>query len=199
VKRLIAIESCQAHSDRVKAQFATWIRDMTTEIFVFSFTGEFLGISDDYAALPQKTQAICKWALGMSTEYLLKIDTDTYVHPARLMASGFEKYDYSGYVLDWLETPYCAGPAYWLSRKAMELVAAADLSQFRHASYPDAEDVTVGLILASHGIKPHHDRRYAPQEDVLPENDVITSHLSRHHGGFKLEMMFEAHERANGR
>lgn len=200
MKLLIAIESCDAHAERHEAQLATWcqpIHFLPPFILAGIFTGPRLGVPDDYKSLPQKTQAICKTALSEDIDFLLKCDTDTYVHVPRLLSSGFEQYDYSGFVLSWLETPYCAGPAYWLSRKAMQLVAEADLSQFRHPSYPDAEDVTVGLVLASHGITPHHDRRYALQEDVLPDNDVITSHLSTVHGAYSTEKMYAAHRKAH--
>lgn len=197
MKILIAIESCAEHRDRAYAQMLTWASPDSYIPSIF-FDGRKLGTEDGYKELPKKTQRICQWVLDYGFQFILKIDTDTYVHIPRLLASGFERHDYSGYVLSWLETPYCAGPAYWLSRKAMQLVADADLSKFRHPSYPDAEDVTVGLVLASHGISPHHDRRYALHEDVLPTNDVITSHLSTSHGAFKTEMMLAAHKKALG-
>lgn len=189
---LIAIESCKEHKDRVAAQRDTWAKGSN----IIAFDGESLDVPDDYNSLPQKTQAICRWAFLNEIDYLFKIDTDTYVNVERLLASGFENYDYTGYVLDWLEVPYCSGPAYWLSRKAFEIVANADLSQFRDPSYPNAEDVIVGRILKAAGILPFHDRRYALYEDVLPGNDVISSHLSSRQA-YQIEFMYQAHKKAH--
>lgn len=176
---LVAIESCEAHLDRLTAQFMTWAK--STEIV--GFTGHDLGVPDDYGHLPEKTRAICKYAEGF--DYLFKCDTDTYASISRLLASGFEQYDYSGYVLD---SGYCSGGAgYWLSQKAMRIVAEQPIVW-------EYEDMQVGLTLKRFGILPHHDERYALYRDVLPDNDVISRHLSSR-AKYEIKFIFEAHRK----
>ncbi len=189
---LIAIEGCEAHRDRFNAQWGTWAKNCMTTFF----TGPELGVADDYDSLPAKTQAICRWA--REYDFLFKCDTDTYASIVRLLASGFEQYDYSGFVRDdGFKPEYCYGPAYWLSKKAMNILADADWAAYPSV-YPTCEDVMVGAILNAHGITPHHDPRYALYHDVLPENDIITSHLSHAGRKFQIEFMYDAHRKANG-
>ena len=99
MKLLAAVPSCEAHKDRHKVIMDTWGKDAEDSgIEVEFFTGHMLAVPDDYANLWKKTQAICRWAVFGGYDYIARIDTDTYVHVPRLLASGFENYDYSGYV-----------------------------------------------------------------------------------------------------
>jgi len=200
---LIAIESCAAHADRVEEQFRTWVaneeyvaRNVTANLSVF--TGEILGVPDDYKHLPEKTKAICKWAGEHSFDFIFKVDTDTYVSMERLLAEDFWKYPYSGYVLDSLPVaPYCSGPHYWLSSYAFNILAAADWSKYDAAGHETAEDVMVGTILADNGIFPHHEPRHSLFTPVLPTNDIISQHLTSREG-YRPGMMEEAHRNALG-
>ena len=202
---LIAVEGCEAHRDRWEAQRNTWclntcpIGPFWKWIEIRFFDGPMLGVPDDYRSLPQKTKAICQWALHRGHEYLFKADTDLYLHVPRLLASGSEKHDYTGYLLDYMKDhPYCSGPHYWLSRKAMEILAGADWDQYAVSGLETCEDVMVGAVLRAHGIQPHHDPRYAPFDAVLPSNDVISQHLSSRRP-FEISMMYAAHQKAMGR
>lgn len=200
VKAVIAIESCLVHQDRVFAQFNTWAKDSPIPVVVF--TGLELGVPDDYNHLPEKTQAICQWAVENKLDHLFKIDSDTYVHPERLLVSGFAKHDYAGYLLDWLKPEYgfvyCSGPHYWLSRKAFTILAEEDWSRFlRPPGLEHAEDFMVGRILLEHGIWPHHDPRYSAFDPVLADNDLISNHLSSRRA-YKIELMYSAHRAAMG-
>lgn len=51
---------------------------------------------DSYKGLSYKTREICRWAAGKRITNLFLCDIDTYVIVKRLLASGFEKYDYLG-------------------------------------------------------------------------------------------------------
>ena len=186
----IAVEGCVAHEPRMRSIRETWAKE--SPIPVLCFTGPVLGVPDDYDSLPLKTKAICKLCRNM--DYILKCDTDTYISIPRLMESGFADYDYSGYVLDSYEIPYCAGPAYWLSRKCLNILASANWSDY-HSSHPECEDVMVGTILNSHGIKPHHDERYSHFVPVLPGNNIISYHLKSRQA-FRDGMIEEAHRGA---
>lgn len=166
-----------------------------SEVPIHYWTGPFLDVPDDYTSLPRKTKAICRQEC-LNFDYILKCDTDTYVSTKRLLRSGFEAFDYSGYILDSYEVPYCAGPAYWLSKRAMTILSIEDWSKYP-SSHPDCEDVMVGTILAAHGITPHHDERYGHFTPVLPENNQITYHLSCR-SPYQPGMMTECHRNANG-
>jgi len=199
VNILIAIESCEAHESRAISQRCTWaFSPLLGPADLVIFTGEMLGVPDDYKHLPEKTKAICQWAVNNGYDYLFKIDTDTYVHMDRLLREKFYKHDYSGYVLDSLPVaPYCSGPHYWLSRKAFTILANADWSKYKAAGHETAEDVMVGQILAAHGIYPHHEPRHSLFTPVLPSNDIISQHLTSREG-YRPGLMEEAHRNALG-
>lgn len=106
----------------------------------------FLHVEDDYAHLPQKTVAICQWALDHQFEYLFKCDDDTFVYVDKLAIEvQSEPFDYAGY----LNGNSCSGGCgYWLSKRAMEEVVRNPI----HSHW--AEDVTVGIIMKQANIPP---------------------------------------------
>lgn len=133
---LIAIVSCEQYRHRTDAQFETWGRSpYPTRIF----EGSYLYVPDDYESLSRKIEALCVWALERGHDRILKIDDDGYINWPR-----FEivEADYAG-----IRKPgdYASGGAYWLSRRAMEIVA-------RYGIDDTAEDRGVGRLLAQHGI-----------------------------------------------
>lgn len=168
MKILIAIETCHAFRERTVAQRDTWVKDVRgadVRFFVGRGVPEavplpdevFLDVDDGYAGLPAKTQGICKWALGHGYDFVFKCDDDTYVQPERLLDSDFRFADYIGRLRGasgrW-PAPYCSGFAYWLSTKAMKVVATAALTD------DQAEDRWVANTLLSAGISPEADYRY---------------------------------------
>jgi hypothetical protein len=200
---LIAVAGCQKHLDRWESQAATWAKDSP---LVFFFTGEQLGVPDDYLSLPAKTKAICQYAVDANYDWVMKVDTDTYLSIPRALASGFENHDYMGYVTkaaipSWLTYPYCSGPSYWLSKKACGILAAADWTRYDNKdggiSHVTDEDCMVGAILYRNGIRPQHDTRYVSVNPVLPENEVISEHLSLR-SPFTVQKMYDAHKKALG-
>jgi hypothetical protein len=202
---LIAVEGCVAHSDRFRTIHETWASaDAGLDLrpgfpmrwMLQFFDGPMLGVPDDYLSLPQKTRAICRWVLDDGDyDYMLLVDTDTYLSIPRALASGFENYDYSGYVQTWLPVPYCSGPSYWLSRKAIQVLVETNWKQFEVAGHATDEDVMVGSVLFHRGIRYHHDDRYVSQIPVLPTNNVISEHLS-FTGPYTHEKMYAAHKAA---
>jgi hypothetical protein len=192
---LLAIEGCELHLDRYPVIMDTWGREAARDFDVHFFTGPELEVSDDYLSLPEKTRAICKWARNRDYDWMLMADTDSYISLPRALASGFEQYDYSGYVQTWLPVPYCSGPSYWLSSKAMQILVETNWKQFEVPRHATDEDVMVGSVLFHRGIRYHHDDRYVSQIPVLPTNNVISEHLS-FTGPYTHEKMYHAHRMA---
>lgn len=130
--------------------------------------------------LNRKTEALVKYAYENGYDYVFKCDDDTYAWPDRLLWSGFEKYDYSGFVdrhyardigfYHWAQ----GGSGYWLSRRAMFVIVEHGLHLVA------AEDFAVGQLLARHDIHPHHDARYIPgatlHDLAHPSHQILTLH-----------------------
>ncbi|VVB51629.1 Uncharacterised protein [uncultured archaeon] len=211
MKTLIAILSCHAHKEQDHVCRQTWVPAGGYRFFLgrdpnFGASGaaplqdeEFLDVPDDYLGLPFKTQAACRWALTHGYDFLFKCDNDTYVHVPRLLASGFEDRDYTGW--DWEgHGGYCSGGAgYWLSRVAMQHIANATLIM----DYADTtrgslkgEDLQIGEVLRNQGITPNGDERYRLHlPGPEPGNDIITLHDVRN--PCKGQRMFDVHRSAN--
>jgi hypothetical protein len=172
---LIAVKSCQADQDRglhdaIRSTWGVSAKALGIEVRFFvaaSFTAHqsdeiHLKCQDDYESLPFKTREICRWAFGKMFSHIFLCDTDTVVSPRKLLASGFEKFDYAGKIDRPLgvtfryETisrqgvkelhPNCypwasGGYGYFLSRKAFTMVTS---------EYPTtwAEDFWVSQILS---------------------------------------------------
>jgi hypothetical protein len=191
MKIIIGIHGSHAHSDRMEAQRDTWLRDLQGEDYKF-FVGDPAVEAEDIVHVPyadgpvweghrrtlvlnRKAEALIRHAIENDCDYVFKCDDDTYIRVPELLASGFEQYDYSGFTephwtvrtgqYRWAQ----GGAGYWLSRKAMEIVAANGLHLAR------AEDFAVGELLAQHGITPHHDQRYNAASKPKSE-DWITLH-----------------------
>jgi hypothetical protein len=141
-----------------------------------------------------------KWVLAHDYTHVYKCDDDSWVHIPRLLASGFEKYDYMGGsrttnfdLAHGGGLPFGQGGAgYWLSRKAMQHVADSAEDFWK---WQECEDIGVGILLGTKGIGLHVDPRYfhgtelpqkaksgIPSSVILPrgiptlENDQVSAH-----------------------
>jgi hypothetical protein len=170
-KILIAVASCHQYRVRADSQRATWVKELDQipghvdcDIRFFLGGGQpersdeiILPVDDGYLGLPAKTKEICMWALERGYTNLYKSDDDSYVVLERLFASGCEKFDYAGRLRGpsgMFKAPYCSGFAYWLSAKAMRIIADAKLNG------DEAEDRFVGNTLLQAGIWGQPDYRY---------------------------------------
>lgn len=176
MKLLICIPTCERYegnetspnrneAERRAACRETWLKDCPVDYKFFYGAGHVptaddevtLDVADGYDNLSNKFRAICKWALDNSYDFLFRVDTDAYVYADRLLKSGFEKHDYSGFTLDYpghlAHARYASGAGWTLSRKAMQVVADNE---------PDnqADDLWTGRILFRNGIRCHRDTRY---------------------------------------
>jgi tetratricopeptide (TPR) repeat protein len=159
---LVAVITCKRHAAWADACRDTWVPEVRAKGFdVEFFDGERLGVPDDYKSLPLKTKAVCKWARENKYGHMLKCDDDTFLNADAL---SIPQDDYAGMVLaandlgcpalaipDYpphtFEHDYASGGCYWLSSKAMGIVADAP------TGIDWAEDRWVGEALAKEGIK----------------------------------------------
>ncbi|QNN24324.1 hypothetical protein HED60_19290 [Planctomycetales bacterium ZRK34] len=194
---MIAVATCQKYRERVEGCRSSWLSlwGHCCDYLFFqggeteSLSGDILTltVADTYAALPQKTYALLRYVADNDLcDYLFKCDDDSFVHIPRLLDSGYEQFDYSGFVREPRVAvpndgvPYAHGGAgYWLSRRAIHAALSAP-SEIWHA-HPcrPIEDGTVARALAHHGIMAHADNRYCrlPGDGApLPNNNKITAH-----------------------
>ena len=177
---LIAVVNAR-HRDQWRGVVrSTWMAQVPpdkADAFFFMGNGESreflkdevaLDCSDKYEHLPEKIQNICKWTLERDYHHMLKCDDDCVLKPKAMLDSGYEKYDFSGKA-NRPPQPYVVsfGFNYWLSRKSMEVVAAAPLP-------PDGsndDEKWVAKHLWDHGIALHNDDRYRLHTgwEVFPE------------------------------
>lgn len=176
MKTLIAIISCHNYHARRKAIRDTWLGELQSlnnypyearlekpaDVQYKFFVGRHsmptaptlqsdevaLDVDDGYRGLPAKTQAICRWALENGYEALFKCDDDVYLQPTRLVERGPQG-DYSGRKRGpsgGKPAPYASGFSYWLSARAMKVLAQASLTD------DPAEDRWTGNTLLTAGI-----------------------------------------------
>jgi len=190
MKVAFAIKSCHKNADRRKAQMETWIPQLNEDFFFIignptpSDGGPVVldslacNVSDSFSDIAPKVLFACEYALDSNITNLCVLDDDTYVVPSRMMKSGFEKFDYFGFVRNYDIIPYMQGSCYWLSERAMErMLMQKDLLV---PGVPD--DVAVGRTLRGR-VPFTHEHRFAigetepsPERRPLPTNDIISCH-----------------------
>jgi hypothetical protein len=155
-----------------------------------------LAVPDDHLHVPYKTQEVFLYALNHGFDFVFKCFEDTYVSLARLSASGFEKWDYTGRLCgnEHMGAYASGGPGYWVSERAMKALVFKPITRW-------ADDWWVGNTLSEADIKLHIDSRYAELFDKNGgrprlNNDVISSHLAVTPTVYAPAMMYEAHELA---
>ena len=113
-----------------------------------------LPVDDTYYGLPEKIRESHCWALKQGYDYILKVDADMWLHVPRLLASGYEKYPYSGN-FHW--GGFALGGSYWLNAEASGVLSRSGLPRY---GTDGGDDVWVGKVMAENYIKGHHDPRY---------------------------------------
>jgi hypothetical protein len=227
VSPVILIASCELfrHNGVQEAARNTWIKqwgDAVSYRFVlgreckapFDFDEIVLDVADGYEGLTAKVQAARRWATEVGFDYTFHCGADTYVVVPRLLASGYEQSDYSGFLIHDEHRLYAprniqfaqGGGGYWLSAKAGAAVESAEIPSW----IGKAEDVFVADALFNAGIKPAHDVGYwswgyraASDPDTLEGGpfigtaSAITVHLSAYwrKPTYRTEWMYDTHQR----
>jgi len=149
-------------NNRIQALRDTWLRDVKqfeSHVTYKLFYGTphnrpalddevYLDIPDDYAHLPHKTIAICKYAKESGHDVVFKADDDSLVNVARIVHEALSgQWDYAGYLNGRVAS---GGPGYFLTKRAFSIIAD-------HGT-PNtwAEDVAVSKILFHHNIQAVH-------------------------------------------
>lgn len=160
-------------------------------------------IPDNYWNLAYKTQKSLEWALNKGYTHMFRAFTDTFVDTDRLLAWIHQnwKIDYAGNMMYFAHTDkgFChGGPGYWLSERAAEKIVA--LEDVEYSPYKKLEDQWVGHQLFTHGILPVDSKLYSMGQSCgefeispLPQNEIITKHLSHQCGKYDPKDMYEAH------
>lgn len=221
MKPLVAIVSCQVSrfAEFQQACRDTWVAKWKHLIDIRFFVGSpvgpelpdtvYLDCPDDYWSLPLKTWTMVNWARGAGYTNIFKCDDDSYVHVPRLLASGWEKVDYSGRQTFGHTFIFAQGGAgYWLSARAMNIVADEPRvywTQDRKKSlHTGCEDMAVGLLLKSKGVPLSIDQRYLhrgaggpkiagkmiPGLMINPSNKFITTHKAQPAQQHKIHSLF---------
>ena len=145
-------------------------------------------VDDSYGGLPAKIQVSHKWALEQGYDYILKTDCDMYVHIPRLLKSGFENFPYSGnYYYKGSPYPFALGAAYWLDRRASEILVNAALVPF---GTDGGDDMWVGRVMHENGIPLHDETRY-----YIGESPDYSKFISLHVSGPPKLNMMEIHNK----
>lgn len=196
IKRLIAIMTCnkRGYLAKAQAQRDTWVQQVRAQgddvLFFYGREagGEMYGYPDqvildapdDYAGIPLKVQAICKYAVLAGYDFVSKCDDDVYVVAGRYGEHSFKGTDYAGR----FRGPCGAYPAhfasgffYTLSRKAAMRVAEAKWN----GDWIDER--FVANTLAHHGIFGHTDPlRYMVTGPFHPPADLMNQTPTQRRG-----------------
>jgi len=179
----IGICSSHRYAERRAAVRETWLKQLPDAVTAFFFVGEGprleepdvlqLPAGDGYDRLPEKVRTFCRHVLAhYQFDYMFKCDDDTYVCVERLFDLLQDDSDFIGSA-DQAHKGFASGGAgYFLSRKALRLVAEAT------APGSGAEDVWVGKLLQEAGIKLHPTQQLQMDHRVFPltTNRLVTAH-----------------------
>jgi hypothetical protein len=107
-------------------------------------------------------------------DYVFKADDDTYIAAERILNYDRDGADYIGAAFRSDIGCASGGAGYWLSRKAVEIVA----NQLTDICW--AEDFAVGKLLEANRIRLKNDERFIQFGDSvrrpLADNDIISTH-----------------------
>jgi hypothetical protein len=149
---LVAVVTCESRRRFADAQRSAWVPHVKWGTVRFFLARQdrhplpdevFLDVPDDYAGLPEKVQAVSRWACN-DWDNLLKLDDDVCLFPNRVL---LPREHYAG----WVHSNFCSGLGYWLDRDAMNVIAQAVLPPQPRPLL--AEDRWTRATLAAAGIR----------------------------------------------
>lgn len=161
-----------------------------SDVYYKFFSDADLGVDENDPKVRQlRTKLMAKYAYDAGYDFMFRVDADAYCYVNRLMASGFEQWDYAGNCLNYpkhLEVDKGrrtahGGAGFTLSRKAMAIVK--EWEPFPQSDGIYWGDIGAGELLWKHGIYCHRDSRFVDKgdghfdADNLPrDHNYITVH-----------------------
>ncbi len=152
MRYLIGVTTCHIpkYRPKVQAQRETWVRDAEGIIDVRFLYGRvplekgpvllelatdsvILACGDGYLERPGKIKGVCQWALDHDYDWVFKTDDDVYIDISTLMrVAPAHVGDYFGRPVEFKDrvtkkvtVRFASGFGYWLSRRAMQVIADA--------------------------------------------------------------------------
>ncbi len=201
-KILVAISSCLRYEANHQSMRDTWLKEATALGMHYSFfveqqpeprrpgrsvPSDVIFTNGDEGAMTHRLKFKVHYAYAHGYDFVFCCFPDTYVRPERLLASGFEKFDYFGTVYCHPNgTPYCQGGAgYMLSRAAMKVVIDEPSDYLN-------DDCWLGDVLAKTSLSRGHSEDFHQwYGSPLKSNTSVTSHLS--HTSNLLGVPYDAH------
>ena len=145
-------------------------------------------VPDDYMHVSFKDKALLRWAYTREYEFVFVCDADTYVDVDRLMRSGFERHDYSGFPFGIFGAE---GMGFWLSRKMIPLIVDEPVHVW-------GADQFIGDILHRKGVRLHSNWLLREWPLVpLRSNDIISCHLGVPANLYTPARMYAVHDANN--
>jgi len=150
---LVAVKSCQRDIERGCHQVIrdTWGSKLPDNFDLMFFVGEgvknteadevSVKAPDAYKALSLKVNEILRGALGFEYDYIVLVDTDTFINPKELAALPWGSFDYTGAWLTWEGGFAFGGCGFALSKKAAQVVVDRPPED-------GMDDISIGNILA---------------------------------------------------
>lgn len=195
VKILIAISGCHLYENNGvnQSQRDTWLPEATKLGIDYKFFHGWgtdpkpdvvnIDVDDSFSGVTEKLKRKLRYAYEHEYDYAFSCFADTYVVPDRLLASGFDRFDYFGHVGKGVSedaTFYCHGGAgYFVSRKAMHIAITNQTSYLN-------DDCWLGDVLSGTDTTMGHSPYFCqfvgtPRKD----NHLVTAHMSdaSHHLG----------------
>lgn len=169
----------------------TWLKDSPVDYKFFSDAD--LGITlPDERMRPLRTKGMVKYAYDNGYDFVFRTDTDAYTWINRLLASGFENYDYMGWCLPYprhleisankgMRTAH-GGMGFTLSRKAMKIVVETEPWKQSDGIYWG--DIWTGEVLWKNGIYCKQDTRFLDGSngpDEIHHGNIFAHELPEDH------------------
>lgn len=112
-----------------------------------------LEVPDVYSGLSAKGNAIFRWAVDQCYDYVVLVDTDTFINPVELAKLPWGEFDYAGQMLPFHKRGFMfGGCGIAVSRDAMNIVLNNEITH-------PMDDVNIGNILLN---RPQPDIRVLP-------------------------------------
>lgn len=114
----------------------------------------WLPVADGYHSLSKKGNAIFRWAVDIGYDYVVLVDTDTFINPVELAKLPWGDFDYAGELLPFHKYGFMfGGCGLAVSRDAMNIVLNNEITH-------EMDDINIGNILLH---RPQPDVRVLPK------------------------------------